>query len=523
MMYWWTRKPLIVGRAIALSCCFDNILDVKQFSGLESNKPYDYDPNIIEFRKKLGVDPMSIKILDPFGGSGNLVFPAVQLGFDVTISDYNPLASLIEQATLAYPAEYGLTLSEDFKKYANVVIDETKKSLNKYFRKSATTYLWSWCIRCPYCKQRFPLTNHMYITKKLEKYLGIKIIPKNKDFKIELINNISEHDGNKYTQKRGKAVCISCTNTIMPVDVRGDIKKYKDREIIAIQIQVGKNKEYILPTDKDKKQYNEAVQMFQKKHKEFEMNNLIPKEDILASITPKNTLWNYGIITWDQYFDPRQMLVLCTMMKNIKKICSTMPDKLTRKIISIYLAFLLAKRVDHAGFGVVWHTGKETPEHLLTMRRPSIAFNFAESNPFEKINGSVINIANSIYRSIKFVSKLNSTANCKNESVTKTTNDKYDLIITDPPYGNDVQYGELSEFFYVWIYRILGEYYELPPRIPLDEDYCESQGRFGNKQNAKTFFGEGLKKSFKSIVDKLKDDGLAVILFSHSSTEVWNQ
>ncbi len=44
-----------------------------------------------------------------------------------------------------------------------------------------------------------------------------------------------------------------------------------------------------------------------------------------------------------------------------------------------------------------------------------------------------------------------------------------------------------------------------------------------NVQDAKMFFGNGLKKSFKAIASKLKDDGLAVILFSHSSTDVWNQ
>ena len=523
MMYWWTRKPLIAGRAIILSCCFDNISDVEQFLGLEAEKPYDYNPNISKFKEKLGIDPKSINILDPFGGSGNLIFPAAQLGFDVTVSDYNPLAFLIEKATLVYSTKYDSNLHDDFKKYANIVLDETKKSLGQYFRKSATAYLWSWCIRCPYCKQRFPLTNHMYVVKKAKKTLGIRIIPKNKNFKIELIDNISESDGKKYTQKLGKAVCISCTNTILPATVREDIKKHKDREIIVIQIRTGKNKEYILPTTEDKKQYNNAIKMFQEKYKEFEMNNLIPTENILASHRLKNTLWNYGMMTWDQYFDSRQMLVLCTMMQNIKKICTNILDTPNRQIIATYLAFILAKRLDHAGFGVIWDAGTKQPVHLLTKRQPSITYNFAESNPFEKINGSVVNIINSISRSIKFISKLNYTTNCKNESVTKTTTEKYDLIITDPPYGDDVQYGELSEFFYVWVYRILNEYDKLPSRVPLDEDYCESQGRFGNKQNAKKFFGEGLKKSFKSIADKLKNDGLAVIFFSHSSTEVWNQ
>src|SRR5947199_667829 len=32
------------------------------------------------------------------------------------------------------------------------------------------------------------------------------------------------------------------------------------------------------------------------------------------------------------------------------------------------------------------------------------------------------------------------------------------LICVDPPYYNNVQYAELSNFFYVWLKRALGDY-----------------------------------------------------------------
>ena len=64
---------------------------------------------------------------------------------------------------------------------------------------------------------------------------------------------------------------------------------------------------------------------------------------------------------------------------------------------------------------------------------------------------------------------------------------------------------------------------ELPTRIPLEEDFCESWGRFGDKKTASRFFEKGLKKSFASMNGKLKDDGLLVVFFAHSSTEAWNQ
>jgi len=524
MMSWWTRKPLIVGRAMILASVFENLKDTEQFLGLESSKPYDYRPVLTDFSSTLGKNPNSISVLDPFGGSGNLAFPATELGFDVTVSDYNPVAWLIERGSLEFPVRYGPNLRDDFVTYANKVLEATKKETKRYFHDSHLTYLWCWCIRCPYCSQRFPLTNHMYVANTPKQKLGIKIIPKGGDFVVKLVKEISDKDGKKYTQKGGKAVCISCTNTIQYDAMIGDIAKYKDREMIVIQIQKTTGRDYILATDEHKKTHHKAVRYFKKRYNEFITENLIPTENILASHRKKNTLWNYDITTWDQYFDERQMLVLCIFVKNIKKICDAIPNTLHKKIIATYLSFVLAKRIDNAGFGVLWATTRESPVHILTMRRPSISYNFAESNPFEKVQGSFTNIIKTISKSINFAQRLDVPAECKNRSVTISSEKQYDVIITDPPYGDDVQYGELSEFFYVWMYRALSKYYdELPSRIPLDEDYCESQGRFRSKEKAKKFFGAGLKKSFKAINTKLKDDGLLVVLFAHSSTDTWNQ
>jgi len=523
MMYWWTRKPLVVGRAAVLASIFDKLEDVEQFLGLESPKPYNYRPVPGDFLSKLGKNAGSISVLDPFGGTGNLVFPATNLGLDITISDYNPLAWLIEKASLEFPAKYGPGLRDDFIKYANKAMEDTKNEIGQYFQDSHLTYLWCWCIRCPYCSQRFPLTNHMYVVRTAKRKLGIKIIPKNKDFVIEFVEDMSDSAGKKYTQRGGKAVCISCTNTIQRDVLEKDIAKYKDREMVAIQIQKSKGRDYVLATNEHKKTYRNAAQHFKTRYAEFVKDNLIPHEEILASHRKKNSLWNYGMMTWNQYFDERQMLALCTFMINIKKTCSTIPDKSQQRIISTYLAFVLAKRVGHACFGVRWNTGGEKPEHALSMRRTALSYNFAESNPFARINGSTVNMIQSTFRSIEFIQRLRTSATCENRSVTDTSEKQYDLIITDPPYGDDVQYGELSEFLYVWAYRVLSEHYDLPPRIPLDEDYCESQGRFSSKEKAKAFFGSGLKKSFKAMNAKLKDDGLLVVFFAHSSTEVWNQ
>ena len=524
MIYWWTRKPLIVGRAMALTSTLDSIEDVRSLLGLDTeNRAYKYIPDSTIFAKKIGMDPKEIKVLDPFGGSGNLVFPTSQLGLDVTVSDYNPLAHIIEKSILEFPAKYGVNLAEDVEKYGNMAIQKTKEEAGKFFRLHELVYLWCWCVQCPHCNQRVPLTNQMYIVKTPKKKIGIKIIPKDKDFTIELVQNISELEGKKFTQKGGNAICISCKNSIDYNTLTADISKNKDREMIAIQIQKNKGREYVTPTEIDRKNYQNSIKYFESKRIEFEKLNMIPNEEILASHRRENTLWNYNIKYWNQFFDQRQLLVQILFLKNIKDVCDKIKDKEYRSVIALYLSTVLGKSVNQTAIGLVWNKSRETPEHILALRRPSMVYNFAEINPFEKVRGGLNGVLNNIIKGITFATRLQNFSKCNLQSVTSPSDTKYDLILTDPPYGDDVQYGELSEFFYVWVYRVLKDYFpELPPRVNLDEDFCESWGRFGNKKLASEFFGKGLKKSFVSMNEKLKDDGLLVVFFAHSSTKAWN-
>ena len=522
MIYWWTRKPLIVGRVMALASTLDNIKDVKSLLGLDSDKrSYQYVPDVTKYKQKIGIDPKKIKVLDPFAGAGSLAFPAVQLGLDVTVSDYNPLAYLIEKSVLEFPTKYGTDLAADVEKYANLLIQKTSDEVGRFFKSNQLVYMWCWCIKCPHCKQRLPLTNHMYIVNTSKKKIGIKIIPKNKDFTVEIIHNITESEGKKFTQKGGTAICIFCKNSIDYKTMTEYIAKNKDREMITLQIQKNKGREYITPSKDDKKLYQDAIKYFESKRKEFEKDDLIPNENILPS--HQDTLGHYNIKNWHEYFDERQLLVLITFMKNIKEVCKNIKDKEYRKVIALYLTAILAKRVNMAGFGVAWHTTREIPANVLSLRRPAFVYNFAESNPFESLSGSILNNKKNIVDGISFATRLKNQTKCSLESVTMPSDTKYDLILTDPPYGDDVQYGELSEFFYVWVYRALKEYFpELPPRSPLDEDFCVSRSRFGDKKLATKFFSKGLEKSFSSMNNKLKDDGLLVVFFAHSSTEAWN-
>jgi adenine-specific DNA methylase len=94
-----------------------------------------------------------------------------------------------------------------------------------------------------------------------------------------------------------------------------------------------------------------------------------------------------------------------------------------------------------------------------------------------------------------------------------------DAVITDPPYSDNVQYAELSDFFYVWQREALkGSYAEFdPPLVRKDREIVKNpkHGKDGS------FYEEGLRRVYAECQRVLKDDGLLVFTFHHKAFEAW--
>ncbi|MFZ8832204.1 MAG: DUF1156 domain-containing protein [Thermodesulfobacteriaceae bacterium] len=100
----------------------------------------------------------------------------------------------------------------------------------------------------------------------------------------------------------------------------------------------------------------------------------------------------------------------------------------------------------------------------------------------------------------------------------------FDAVFTDPPYYDNVNYAELSDFFYVWLKRSIGDLYpELfsTPLVPKSKEIVANPVRHGGEAKAKEFFETMLKKAFQEIYRVLKPNGIAVIVYTHKSTSGW--
>tara|TARA_Y100000588_G_scaffold368575_1_gene436653 strand:- start:309 stop:3602 length:3294 start_codon:yes stop_codon:yes gene_type:complete len=97
-----------------------------------------------------------------------------------------------------------------------------------------------------------------------------------------------------------------------------------------------------------------------------------------------------------------------------------------------------------------------------------------------------------------------------------------DFVITDPPFGGLLHYSELSDFFYVWLRRILEEVEPLwfsNPATPKTLEVVSNRAR--NPDDADTHYQRLLTAAWGECHRILKPGGMLAFTFHHSQDEPW--
>lgn len=96
-----------------------------------------------------------------------------------------------------------------------------------------------------------------------------------------------------------------------------------------------------------------------------------------------------------------------------------------------------------------------------------------------------------------------------------------DLVITDPPFGDIMQYGELSSFFYGWLRCVLRERYEYfqPENPPVALEAVENSARHG--KDGPAFYQRLLANCWREAHRILRPGGILAFTFHHDKDEPW--
>jgi putative DNA methylase len=96
-------------------------------------------------------------------------------------------------------------------------------------------------------------------------------------------------------------------------------------------------------------------------------------------------------------------------------------------------------------------------------------------------------------------------------------------VVTDPPYFAQIAYADLSDFFYVWLKRSLGNIYSAnfaTPQTPKSDECTALKHHHENDYDkAKKHFEDKLLQILDAVEHQTSD--LVSIMFAHQSTEAW--
>ncbi|MGB9894264.1 MAG: DUF1156 domain-containing protein, partial [Candidatus Saccharicenans sp.] len=509
-----------------------------------------------------GVPP---KVLDCFAGGGSIPLEAMRLGCETYALEYNPVAVLILKCTLEYPQKYGRAdnlpkdlklgsrksknpLLDDVEKWGNWVLEEAKKEIGKFYPPDEdgsipVGYIWARTVPCqnPRCGAEIPLMRQFWLAKKENKKVALYPYVDGNKIKFKIVGTGYEKmpkdfDPEKGTVSRAVVECPACGSTIDDDMTRKLFQEGKAGErMVAVVLHHPERsgKTYRLATEKDIKLFKEAERYLEKKRQElFEKWGFDPVPD--EPLPPKETLGfrvqRYGMLKWGDLFNSRQKLALITFVEKVKQAYNHMLkqgyDQDYAKAVISYLAIAVDRIADKNSSLCRLITQTEAIGFTYGRQALPMLWDYIEMNPIEHQSGwltvldeILANIASYNSYRINLIK-----VNQGNAAFQLYNDDYFDAIFTDPPYYDNVPYSYLSDFFYVWLKRTVGDLYPdlfMTPLTPKKDEIVAYSHNEGGFEAGKKYFEEMLKKSFQEIYGVLKPNGIATIVYTHKSTSGW--
>ena len=501
----------------------------------------------------------ALPIYDPFAGGGSIPLEAQRLGLRAVGSDLNPVAVLINKALIEIPPKFSgkppvnpdadsigmLTgkyigrgknrkaekvawrgaagLADDIRYYGRWMREEAFKRIGHLYPMAklpdgseATVIAWLWArtVPCPNpaCGMNMPLMRTFQLSKKRGNEHWTRPII---DQEMKTIKWIVQDNPNGVpstgTVNRNGATCLGCGGAVKLTYVREQARAGRMGEVMTGIVAEGIRKRLFLsPTD-------EHIQAALNANPTWQPSQTITK-------TPKVSALTYGMTHWHQLFTERQLTTLTTFSDLLtevdKQAIKDGADVEYANAIRTYLALMIGKIADNGCSFASWHNGRDTIRSVFARQAIAMVWDFAESNPFSDSTG---NWMSHIEWIAKVVERLPADVNAgeahQADASTTIYADSGPVIVTDPPYYDNINYADLSDYFYVWLRSLLrGIYPDLFAGIlvPKDEEMTAIASRFDNSRQR---FEDLLNKTLRSIRERCSLEFPSSIFYAYKQQE----
>jgi adenine-specific DNA methylase len=305
--------------------------------------------------------------------------------------------------------------------------------------------------------------------------------------------------------------------------------------IVGYKTRLAKGRKFREVTDEDLEGLKRAEGFLERRLPEWEAKGLVPNEEY-PSVSNDPRPRYYGMTRWRDMFASRQLLVHLTMLETIlNQPWSDVQDEKRREALRVYMALIMDKAVDYDCLGSILDVTRVTVKHLFKRHDFSFTWSYAEIDGAGQLARFAAKQIVDAYREIARLLPENEHSRLTflqsdSASLPKIKDQSIDIVVIDPPYSSNVMYSELSDFFYVWMKRSLGDVYPELFKAPLTDKENEAVANVARFKGFEAKPGELAERdyedkmfaSFNEIHRVLRDDGILTVMFTHKRSEAWD-
>jgi len=610
---WWARRPLVASRAAILGSLLPADADKEEFSAIcgTSGDPVAVRRRIDRARKTgedLGSNPYgrdrafkvlpdadqvrwieeqlhrngisNAVVLDPTAGGGSIPFESVRLRFDTESNDLNPVASLIELATMQFPALHGTEVLARFNELAKTFIERVRPRFAGLFPKEdagvrVLGYLWARTFVCPYCSGVVPLSPNWKLSSD---GTGLKLMPdlgkgpgdRHRHVTFKLVTKVKDHSPGTVSDGDGTCPYPDCARIIDGDEIKRQAQANGlGEQLMAVAIKsparessakkrgaVKWERAYRAPEKSDDNS-RAITKRLEDRMPDWEACNIVPTEAVPDGLKTNEPL-RYGVTRWRDMFSPRQLLGHALAVELYREMWeeANAGGKVSPVLRAafVYLAIALDKMLNYNARMCRWDVTTGRIRSKFDRHDFAFVWSYAEMAPIDTGDGyqwAFEQTSKCISELIELISSsgekgaaqpdLLSTSKAalrvSKVRVTSKSGDgldhigdaSIDCVVMDPPYYDNVMYAELSDFFYVWLKRTAGYVYpELFRRQLTDKENeaVANPARFKAEKGAKALAGREYQNRMASIFAEmrrvLKPNGIMTLMFTHKATGAWD-
>jgi adenine-specific DNA methylase len=481
---------------------------------------------------------------------------------------------LDEKIEHLFPNSYSLPTNERSMLESHLI--KCPDLISFFDKEDVIDYLYARQVTCPHCGGEAPLLNNCWLSKEGDKW-GVRIVTDGRKqsgtvrfetYRVKESRGPNGEDPNFATVNDGVGLCVHCRQAIPADEIKAQARgesphgKWKDRLycVVAVRYQPKFDKNGNLqryksgerageivtekirffrpPNERDLQALDEAEKRLQQHWPKWEKQGLIPTESIPEGHKTMEPL-RFGMNRWCDMFTPRQLLghlILVEELNRIKPdILQELGEERGRAVIT-YLQFMIDKGLDYNSKQTRWIPQRAIVSGTFGRHDFSFKWTFGEmifSGPNSGAAWGLSQVLDAYEGIAELVKPLCGKPDGSSPPVTilhgtaantGLQERSVDLICVDPPYYNNVQYAELSDYFYVWQRRTLTDIYPEVFRRRLtnkNDEAVANPARDGSAKKAAKEYERLMGEIFNECRRVLKDDGILTIMFTHKTPEAW--